>query len=244
MSYTMTHLMITYQFMQNRTVENKALFLVGGMSPDAVHSREDFTFDLKGEAHQLQKEEKWGHTYTKEAMDIWYGRVRDFYREKTALVKTAEARSFLQGYTLHLLVDIFNCSLLYAPNLIRYEHKVEAMREQYRKECILQDNYLYQSSPHTTEIISTLRETVQRGLTDDLLREAGLDCYISKADVAATLQYQAEGYAKAERADISGLTMISENSTEYFLKTVENECERLLFSFPEVYDTFTVGGKR
>lgn len=243
MSYTMTHLLVANAFANKRRIENKALFLLGGMSPDAVHSRADFTFDLKGEAHQLQREEKWGRTYTKEAMDIWYGRVREFYRERIMKAKSGQARDFLLGYTLHLLVDIFNCSLLYAPNLIRYELKVDEMRDDYRRECILQDNYLYQNDPATPEIMRLVHEATENELTEEVLRETGLLEYISPANVAATLKFQCDGYTQATKAELTGLSMVSVESTKQFLETVVEECERILYTFPEVEDTFTVGGR-
>ena len=73
--------------------------------------------------------------------------VAAFFADKMKLVTNEKEITFLKGYTLHILTDIFNCQLLYAPNLIRYDFKVDEMRDEYRRECILQDNFLYKIMP-------------------------------------------------------------------------------------------------
>lgn len=237
MSYAMTHLIIANEFADEMKIENKEIFLAATISPDAVHARLDFSPKLKADAHYLQPEEKWGHVYTEESMIIWYDRLRDFYNMKSKLVKNELERDFLLGYTLHILVDIFNCKLLYSPNLIKYDFDVDAMRAEYRRQCILQDNYLYQNYPDSPKLMKAITEGSQ-AVTDRMLSELMLSEYISAKNVCDNVNYAVKNFSNAPMANLTGLSMVSVEASEYYLATVKNEAERMLYSFPPVMRSF------
>lgn len=238
MSYAMTHLIIADTFSEKRTVHNKELFMLGSLSPDAVHSRPDFTFRMKADSHNMQPDEKWGQIYKQEAMNIWYGRLADFYKSHLEYAKNENEVSFLQGYVNHMLVDIFNCKLLYAPNLIKYDFQVELMRDDYRKECIEQDNYLYQNYERSSVIMDMLNKAAMGSGVDEILSDLKLDCFISAENIRGSIDFNLGGYRKAKPAGFEGLKMVSEQGSKDYLETVSAETLRMLYEFPPVGETF------
>lgn len=238
MSYAMTHLIIANEFDKIRNVKYKDLFLLASVSPDAVHAKKDFTFKIKADSHYLQPEENWGEIYTEEAMVKWYDRLRDFYNAKHRLVENEDDEIFLQGYTLHILTDIFNCKLLYARNLIRYDFRVEMMREEYRRECILQDNYLYQNYVESSDIMDSLINASENSLSDKMITNLQLDNFISSKNIKDNVSFLISEFRKAPTASIDNLEMLSKESTDEFLNVVLNEADRLLYTFPHVGRTF------
>lgn len=234
MSYAMTHLIIADRTAKKQNIKNRNLFLLAGISPDAVHNRDDFSFRLKADAHDMQPDEKWGEIYTDESMLKWYGRVNEFYKSKLALVTNDREKDYLLGYIQHIMVDIYNCKLLYAPQLLKYDFKVELMREEYRRECILQDNYLYQNYESSKEIADLLIETSKREEeVQAILNRLELDTFISAKNLIDNVNYHTSGYRKAEKASLDNLEMVSVESSHMFLDTVEAQTNRIVFSGKE-----------
>lgn len=248
MSYAMTHLIIANEFADIRKIEEKGIFLLAGIAPDAVHARADFTKEIKASAHFLQPEYGWGEVYEEEPMKVWYGRLRKFYESRKGLVRNKKEEAFLQGYTLHILTDIFNCQLLYAHNFIEYGLDLDAFRAEYRRECIVQDNFLYQNSPCTPCIEETLNEAVEDGLDQEILDRLALKDIIAQ-NVLDNARYQLGLYhaecdriaqGDAGKASFDGLRMVSRADSEYFISHVGAECERMLFGFPDAGRTFRI----
>jgi len=233
MSYAMTHLIIADKTAEKFNITNKEIYLLAGISPDAVHNREDFSFRLKADAHDMQPDENWGEIYTDESMLKWYERVKLFYKSKLKLVSNDKEKDFLLGYTQHILVDIFNCKLLYAPQLIKYDFKVELMREEYRRECILQDNYLYQNYDRSETIAEILKDTSKQEEIQTIIDKLELNSFISLKNLMDNVEYHTSGYAKAEKASLDNLEMVTVEGTRNFLDTVERETCRILFSDKE-----------
>ncbi len=238
MSYSMTHLIIANRFAKERNIVNKDIFLLANIAPDAVHSKKDFSFELKALSHQLQENEKWGQIWTQEAINIWYERLRKFYRKTIQHAEIDKERDFLMGYTLHILVDIFNCKLIYGPQLVKYNFDVENMRDEYRRECIGQDNYLYQNYEDTPEIMHALDRALEQDITDVLLENLELDKYITVRDIVESVTFFKNAYGMAESVEMKDYKMMSEESTREFLDEVSIEVNRLLYTFPKFEDTF------
>lgn len=233
MSYAMTHLIIANEFAKIRNITNKELFFLACVAPDAVHAIKDFSLQMKANSHTLQPEEKWGQIYTDEAMLKWYHRLRDFYFDKQKKIKSEDDAIFLQGYALHILTDIFNCKLLYAKNLIKYNFKVDLMREEYRRECILQDNYLYQNYSAKDDIMKYLKSAcVHHRVSDEILMNLELNKYLSSQNIIDNVSFLMDELKKAPTASIDHLEMLSKESTDEFLKFVLAETDRLLYDFP------------
>ena len=243
MSYAMTHLKIADGFVRAKAIDASEYFMLGSISPDAVHSRSDFSFELKARAHDMQPEEKWGQVYKEAAMNIWYDRIRVFYKDhfdRISRDSDPRALAFLQGYTHHMLVDVFNCKLLYAPNLIRYDFEVDRMRDRYRADCIIQDNYIYQNWESSEQVWNSLKETANRPEIDEILAKVGLDHFICADDIKKSIDFNLGGYLKVDKADLKGLEMVSEEGTKRFVEVVTAETVDRLYSFPDVNGVFSM----
>ena len=248
MSYAMTHLIIADNFANIRKIEEKGVFLLASIAPDAVHTRADFTKKMKASAHFLQPEYGWGEEYEEEPMKVWYGRIRDFYKQRIGLAANDMEAAFLQGYTIHILTDIFNCQLLYAPNFISYGLNLDTFRAEYRRECIAQDNFLYQNHPDRNEIEEAMSAAVAQGMEQEVLDRFGIED-VTAQNVLDNARYQLNLYraecdavARGEKkmASFDGLKMVSEKNSAFFLSHVAAECDRLLFDFTDAGRTFKV----
>ena len=235
MSYAMTHLIIAAMFAENVSVGNRDLFLLGSIAPDSVHSRADFTKRLKAQAHYLQEEENWGEVYEEAPMIKWYDMLKAFYREKSRLAADAETEAFLKGYTLHILTDIFNCCKFYAPSWMKFGlDRVDEFRKVYRNECILQDNWLYQTNPKSAEITQAISRAAEAFDLAAILSRLGLDKFMTADNIRDVVAYHLKNYEQASPVSLEGLNFVSECASHSFISEVEAECESLLFALPEV----------
>lgn len=242
MSYSMTHLIIAKEYLRNNPVENPGLFLLANISPDCVHARNNFDKAMKERSHYLQKGTEWGTIFEEEPMKIWYDSLRSFYFEHSGKITVSgdafntACRDFLDGYAMHILVDIFNCRLLYAPARKKYGSDLEAFRREYRNQCLIWDCHLYRSCHGTNEIFAGIK----KGLTDlpdsleHILEETGLNYVISAEDVKSNLAYNIEMYGQNKQEKLpDGAYMITEEASDYFISYVGEQCNRLLYDFPE-----------
>lgn len=238
MSYAMTHLIIADQFAKNRKIKEKELFLLASIAPDAVHARPDFQKELKVKSHFMQEGVKWGEIYKEKEMKDWYDELRQFYLDRADYALSEKEMAFLQGYTVHILVDIFNCQLLYAPNLIQYGLNIEKFREDYRSECVVWDNYLYHTYEESTYLMCSMEKALQEKLSDELLSRLRLDQEISVKNIEDNTRFQMNLFRNSEKEKIDSLYMVTQENSDYFLKYVEEQCEKLLFSFPKIGNLF------
>lgn len=240
MSYAMTHLIIANEFAKKMKIEEKEIFLLAGIAPDAVHVRADFTKPIKGKVHCLPEGLNWGEVYEEKHMINWYEKVKEFYEAKICKVTTSKEIAFLQGFTLHLLIDVLNCNLFYAANWIKFGlEDVEGYRAKYREECILQDNYLYCSYADREQVVTDLEKAMEEKYTD-ILKKLGLDQYLEEKDLLKNVEYQVNNFAKAKVDSLEGLSIVTEENTQWFLDKVLEECLRMLFDFPKAGRTFEV----
>lgn len=245
MSYLMTHFIIANEFAKRRKVHNTNLFILGSLSPDSVHARADFAYEMKSASHLHPKDIPWGNVHTREAMDSWYGDVGQWYKEKMELVQNQEEKDYLDGYFLHILVDLFNCKLLYGKNLLRYSCNAEVMRPIYRQQCIFQDNYLFQDYENAQPMLEELKKLATEDRVDQILKDLDLADIFSKENVADSIDHNLTGYMAAAPVDWAEIEqsadpMISEQSTWDYVNIVTAEAERLLYTFPEIGDTFVI----
>ena len=241
MSYAMTHLIIADLFAENVSVGCRDLFLLASIAPDSIHFRADFSKRLKARCHFLQEEENWGEVYEEAQMIKWYDMLKAFYREKSMLAAEPETEAFLKGYTLHILTDIFNCSKFYAPSWMKFGlDRVGDFRKVYRSECILQDNWLYQTHPKSAKITQALCRAVDAFDHSAILARLGLDKFISADNLREVVAYNLNNYEKAQPVSLEGLNFVSEHASQSFISEVEAECESLLFDMPEIGRHFKV----
>ncbi len=258
MSYAMTHFIINDIFSRNRIHEARDYALLAAVAPDAVHMNPGFTKRLKAHSHFMQDSQNWGEIYEQEEINIWYGRVRDAYRARwdklqqklspcnergeTLGADKLEAKelAFLQGYFVHVLTDLFNASDLYSGYFIKNGFQLDAFYPRYREECVQQDFYLYQNYEHIAEVEAAVARAAQDPDLDQMLTDLDLAQYFSADHLRSTVEYQFGKFGKAAPASLDGLKMATPAATDHFLNHVESECERMLFTFPEVENEFRV----
>lgn len=232
MSWTMTHLIVANEYLKKHPVVDPELFLLASISPDGVHGRPDFDKEMKARTHYMQDGVKWGEIYTEKEMNDWYESLGRFYKARRALCEKESDMIYLQGYTLHILVDIFNCSVLYAPEFIKYGLNVEKFRADYARENEIWDRYLYRTYPEAEELLQKLSAVISREFAEDPLARLDENALVRLEHLKAHTLSSLDRYAKAAPAVTEGLTMIDDVRSEEFLQIILKEGERLLFDFP------------
>lgn len=241
MSYAMTHLLVADRFLKTHPADNNELFMLGSIAPDAVHSRPDFTKRIKADSHCLPEEENWGEICKEAPLIKWYGRLRDFWREKSVLASDADTRSFLKGYTLHALTDIYNNAKFYAPCWMKFGlEDVDGFRKAYRNECIIQDNWIMHSDPEISKTAQTLLITTDKYDLKEIISRLGLDKFFTADDLRLSVEYLLKEHENDVQVSLEGLSMVSQKSTEKFISEAENECEQILFDFPDAGRRFCI----
>ena len=239
MPYAMTHLIIADRFAEKRNIPERELFLLANVAPDAVHARRDYRGEIKAGSHYLQPEETWGEVYEEVPMNIWYARLKSIYTEKQKIVRNEKDDSFLKGYFLHILADIFNGQLLYGPNLIKYgTDDVTGFRRVYRSECLEQDFYLYQTCPKNREIMESIFCALDDPDLGDIIHHFGFDENFSLHNLKDKMVVQVQDFRSAPRASLDDLEMITEESTKRIIEHMFTECDRMLYDFPDPERTF------
>lgn len=232
MSWTMTHLIVANEYLKKHPVADPELFLLASISPDGVHGRNDFDKEMKARTHYMQDGVKWGEIYTEKEMNDWFEVLGHFYRERSALCEKESDLIFLQGYTLHILVDIFNCSVLYGPKFLQFSSDVTRFRADYARENEIWDRYLYQTYPEAGALLRKLAAVISREFAEDPLVRLDGNGLVRLEHLKAHTLSSLERYEKALPAVTEGLTMIDDDKSDAFLRIVLEESERLLFDFP------------
>ena len=106
MSYTMTHLVIGSRLAELLDIKDKKEFLLGTISPDAVHVRTDYDKRMKAFSHFMPEDMEWGteeswigwERWIKNALDC-YGKIRE---------AAGGGSDFEKGYLAHVLTDALN----------------------------------------------------------------------------------------------------------------------------------------
>jgi len=106
MPFPLTHLLIADELLARRPrpPEDAAQFILGSIAPDAVHYRKNLPSDMSG-IGPIKKithlcpvsEERWGYVTDN---DGWLECIRAFVK--------AHPGSLAEGYTAHVLADLFN----------------------------------------------------------------------------------------------------------------------------------------
>lgn len=234
MSYAMTHLIIANEYAKKNHINNRGLFLLANISPDAVHAKTDFTKSMKEKSHFLQEGIEWGCIFEEEPMQKWYQELGDFYRPRMNDVKNEKEQDFLNGYAMHILIDIFSCQLLYAPVLKKYGNDMETFRKEYRKQCLMWDNHLYESYSESAAMMEQMKDALGELDDKDILDKLKLSSAISFQNVADNLFYTIRQYENKQVDFKESVYMISQESSDYLIEYIEKQCEKLLFDFPDI----------
>lgn len=242
MSYTMTHLVIANQYMQMRNFapQEAGLFLIATVSPDSVHKEKNYNPHKKERSHFQPEGVAWGTIYEEAVMDRWYLEIKKFYLSRYSPQLTPMDIAFLQGYTVHLLVDIFNCKMVYAPNLIQYGLDVKKFRMEYRAQCLKYDHFLYQKYTQSETIFHNMKAAADLLESYPVLEHLGLREAISHDAIRRMVLDTEKAYKMEGISSLENAYMITEESGEAFIRETERQCEELLFDFPQKEHLFEV----
>lgn len=118
MAFPLTHLLVANHILQNSATKNPEQFLLGSISPDAVHYRKDFLGAEMANIGPTKKishlcpisEEKWGQVTDNKG---WEKIVRKF-------VQAHKNDPSYLGYATHVLTDIYNNTTLWSRFIKKY----------------------------------------------------------------------------------------------------------------------------
>lgn len=140
MAYTMTHILTAEKALKYfPEVSCSSTYILGAISPDAVHADPNYTVGLKEKSHLFTSGLKWGEICDWEKAGPWLENIRKYY----LVNRNRYNIDFLLGYIVHLITDVYSSMYFYTPfiNSIKddYEHAIE----QFKKESYGVNFYLF-----------------------------------------------------------------------------------------------------
>ena len=111
MAYTMTHILIAEKVMEYFDCPiDYSTYMVGTITPDAVHANPDYSRELKKKSHVFAEGLVWGEVTGENELEDWFDCVKEFYVNNYFKYD----RDFFLGYIVHILTDICSCREIYA----------------------------------------------------------------------------------------------------------------------------------
>ena len=211
MAYQMIHMEIVYRLLQILPgIMHPAEFMVGSVAPDSVHMRSDFGIAMKVKSHLFDGCGPWGDTqdYVR-----WLSNMEAFWRANGTYAKGQE-KSYLAGIYVHCLTDY--CNDLYIWRKLQRQYAPPMETEEFRTDFYHEargiDQWLFQNSPHTKEIVRLFRAGSCMTVLD----------LIDKKDVEKQKEYMLGVQYPGEVPNLCGYKYLSAEFLETFLnKTVE-----------------------
>ncbi len=152
MSFQMVHMEIAYRVAEILDIkEGRAEFILGSVLPDSVHMREGYSIDQKIRSHLFEGCGPWG---APEDYDRWNSNIRMFWDE----YGTSEDRMVAAGIVVHCLTDVRNDIDIWNGTKDQFVPPEDPGRfkEDFYREAKAVDQWLYQNSRNTEEIMSLL----------------------------------------------------------------------------------------
>lgn len=150
MPFAMIHLKIADKILKaHPDIECKGDFLLGNLSPDAVHYRQPYNSSMKFNSHLCVGDEKWGSITNN---DQWLDNVIEFNRKHSQ----SPQKDFILGYCCHVIADIQNNIKIWTPFKERILiNNTPHLGKQYHEESEATDNVLFYEEA-SQAIIKTL----------------------------------------------------------------------------------------
>ena len=170
MSYPMVHLSVAWALLPDARAAEPADYMLGAVAPDAVHYRADYNSDMKLYSHfgceSMDKiREKWGYVTENEP---WIARVRALWKS----CGEGPERSFLCGYYVHILTDIFNNIAVWTPFRMSQGGTFDrTVYNLYGDECRNVDYLLYRNDPERARLWELLGQARAFGIGDHIAKE-------------------------------------------------------------------------
>lgn len=173
MAFQMIHMEIAYRLLEAfPRIENRAEFLLGTVAPDSVHMAAEYEVRKKVASHMFEECGPWGDT---QDYKRWEQNIREILKGIPKLPKEHGMgyRAYLLGMCVHCMTDYRND--LYIWRKLQREFipgmGLEGFKKAYYAEARGIDLWLYQNSPHTTEIRSLLAEAEAYDVADRVKKE-------------------------------------------------------------------------
>lgn len=153
MAYQMIHMEVAYRLLERWTwIAHPAEFIVGAVAPDSVHMSENFQIERKVKSHLFEACGPWGDTQDYEQ---WLTNIRSFWLTKGYPCNEPKEKAFIAGICVHCLTDYCNDRNIWRK--LQNQHippmTLEAFREAYYPEARGIDQWLFQNSPNTSQIV-------------------------------------------------------------------------------------------
>ncbi|MCL1883813.1 MAG: hypothetical protein FWF81_08700 [Defluviitaleaceae bacterium] len=166
MPFPLTHMCVAWEILKTNPMEEReaAQFILGSISPDAVHYRAEFlnrgVMNKIGPSKKVThlcpiSDEKWGQVTDNEG---WRECVKEFF------YKSAQ-NSFSKGYAVHVLTDIQNNLTIW--NKFCKNHPEEAAKgyaSDYYKDLKNIDTRLYKEYPGVPKVMELLKKSTPEGM--------------------------------------------------------------------------------
>lgn len=220
MPFPMTHLIIAYNIVQRTNrIQNPADFLLGAVTPDAIHFRHPYQRHLKKTTHLDPSDQPWGQITENEA---WTQSVMDFIAEH----EDVPHLDFIYGYAAHVLMDIHNNQQFWTPFRLQHAGQVEDVANPiYYRESTAVDRTLYQSFPQRDAIWQLLAQGVVRDVPGRVT-----------ADEVAAIQSHIlnHQYIEIQSADMTDYQYITMAQMQRFIHDVSASVEQSLFGLADI----------
>jgi hypothetical protein len=215
MPFPMTHLNIAYNILSNTPqIKKPCDFMVGALSPDSVHFRNNYNSDMKKKSHLCVGDEKWGRTTNNEE---WLENVLTYLQKN----KYQEEVDFIYGYCSHILADIQNNIKIWTPFLLENREALEkGMGSIYHEESYAMDYALYLLNPYQKEIWKILEDSVGYDIPN-----------IVDANEINTMKYTLlhSQFLERENVDVSLNKYVKLSNIQEFIITESQNIKSLLF---------------
>ncbi len=218
MAFQMVHMEIAYRVMEKLGIQdNREEFILGSVSPDSIHMREDYNVELKVHSHLFEGCGPWGDTqdYSK-----WIENMYRFLDTYGKIDTDNKNRMLIYGIFAHCKTDYWNDLKIWrrAQKEFLSSMGVEKFKKEYYQEAKALDVWLYQNSEHTEEIRQLL----------SLAKEEGFADYYSADDVVKMKKHLLDVQYNVPSVDVNGFIYYPKERLQEFLADVtEDICKEL-----------------
>lgn len=215
MPFAMIHLSIAKNIIENRDeIVEPHQFMLGAISPDAVHYLDGYHSGMKSKSHYCVGDERWGCVTNNEEWIENVIRNIDKY-------KNHKNRDFYLGYFTHILTDIQNNMKVWQPfkECVK-DSKEEGIGRRYHEESETIDIWLHQrSNDDIRNLIDTSYGIDIGDIGKDEIEEMKIE-FVNARCIEA----------KAAKVDISEHEYVKLEEVDQFIEEVSEYIEKLMFA--------------
>lgn len=219
MAFQMIHMEIAYRVMQKLGItEGREDFILGSVSPDAVHMRDDYKVEDKVHYHLFEECGPWGDTRD---YDKWIKNIYAFWEQFGKNEIDTNRRLLIAGIFTHCKTDYWNDVTIWRGTQREFVPPMDPdqFKQGFYVEARAVDEWLYFNSENTFKIRELLAAAKDEGLAD----------YYTSEEVAKLkknlLSIQ---YAKITQKDLTKFRYYTKDKLERFLEDVTEDVIREL----------------